>query len=49
MPLAWPEIVVAHFSLYSARIDTGAAGYGAFIKDFVEDSLMENLFMQRGE
>jgi hypothetical protein len=47
--LARPQIVIAHFPLHSAGIDAVATGYDALIQDFLEDGLMENLFMQRGE
>ena len=49
LPLAWAQVVVAHLPLNAARIDPFATGAGALLKDFIEDQIMKEFPVPRGE
>lgn len=46
---ARPQMVVAHFPFYAAGIDSITAGTDAFLENFVEDRLMQDILLLRGE
>jgi hypothetical protein len=49
LAFAWPQIIVAHFPLYTAWVDPIPARDDPFVKDFVEDRFMQGLPLLRGE
>jgi hypothetical protein len=49
LALAGPQVVVAHFSFHTTRIDPIPAGADPLLKDLVEDGFMQGFPVLRGE
>jgi len=49
LSLSGPEVIVAHFPFDAAWVDPIPAGMDTFLKNLVENALMQRFLLLRGE
>ncbi|MGP8243042.1 MAG: hypothetical protein ACLQVN_00815, partial [Bryobacteraceae bacterium] len=49
LPLPGPQIVVAHLAFHAAEIDSVSAGDDALLQDLLQNRLMQDVPLPRGE
>jgi hypothetical protein len=49
LPFAWTQWIIAHFSLYAARVEAIATGTDPLLEDLLEHGFMKGFSLPRGE